>query len=209
MFLWDQKQQLKVKRKAAKAWYYRKRVKGLVGLIGLVGLFFLVNWIMLLRLQDQGVDSKAGVSSSVSIREKWRKYGKGKRPQKGTYGRMLALAAHALAEGQNKPEPKDLWQEPFVPASAWRPCADQRNWEASEGNNGYIMVTANGGINQQRIAVCNAVVVARLLNSTLVVPRFLYSSVWRDVRWKSDNIKLYNFLVNSAISIRRSILLTT
>lgn len=68
MFLWDQKQQLKVKRKAAKAWYYRKRVKGLVGLIGLVGLFFLVNWIMLLRLQDQGVDSKAGVSSSVSIR---------------------------------------------------------------------------------------------------------------------------------------------
>jgi hypothetical protein len=34
-------------------------------------------------------------------------------------------------QGQNKPEPKDLWQEPFVPASAWRPCADQRNWEAS------------------------------------------------------------------------------
>jgi hypothetical protein len=70
-FRWDQKQQLKVKRKAAKAWYYRKRVKGLVGLIGLVGLFFLVNWIMLLRLQDPGVDSKAGVSGisgSVSIR---------------------------------------------------------------------------------------------------------------------------------------------
>lgn len=194
MFLWDQKQQLKVKRKAAKAWYYRKRVKGLVGLIGLVGLFFLVNWIMLLRLQDQGVDSKAGVSSSVSIREKWRKYGKGKRPQKGTYGRMLALAAHALAEGQNKPEPKDLWQEPFVPASAWRPCADQRNWEASEGNNGYIMVTANGGINQQRIAVCNAVVVARLLNSTLVVPRFLYSSVWRDVSQFSDIYQEEHFI---------------
>jgi len=31
--------------------------------------------------------------------------------------------------GQNKREPKDLWQEPFVPASSWRPCADQRNWE--------------------------------------------------------------------------------
>ena len=69
-FLWDQNQQLKVKRKAAKAWYSRKRVKGLVGLVGLVGLFFLVNWIMLSRLQDHGVDSKAGVpgiSGSVSI----------------------------------------------------------------------------------------------------------------------------------------------
>ncbi|XP_059438977.1 O-fucosyltransferase 2-like isoform X1 [Corylus avellana] len=196
-FLWDQKQQLKVKRKATKAWYSRKRVKGLVSLIGLVGLFFLVNWIMLLRLQDHGVDSKAvvsGISGSVSIREKWRKYGKGKRPQKGTYGRMLALAAHALAEGQNKPEPKDLWQEPFVPASAWKPCADQCNWEASEGNNGYIMVTANGGINQQRIAVCNAVVVARLLNSTLVVPRFLYSSVWRDMSQFSDIYQEEHFI---------------
>lgn len=30
--------------------------------------------------------------------------------------------------------------------------------------------------------VCNAVVVARLLNSTLVIPKFMYSSVWRDMR---------------------------
>lgn len=28
----------------------------------------------------------------------WKKFGKGKRLQKGIYGRMLALAAHALAE---------------------------------------------------------------------------------------------------------------
>lgn len=32
---------------------------------------------------------------------------------------------------QNKHEPKDLWQEPFVPASAWRPCADHRDWNPS------------------------------------------------------------------------------
>jgi len=32
---------------------------------------------------------------------------------------------------QNKQEPKDLWQEPFVPASAWRPCADHRDWNPS------------------------------------------------------------------------------
>lgn len=30
--------------------------------------------------------------------------------------------------------------------------------------------------------ICNAVVVARLLNATLIVPKFMYSSVWRDVR---------------------------
>lgn len=32
------------------------------------------------------------------LQEKWRKYGKGKKAPKGNYERMLALAAHALAE---------------------------------------------------------------------------------------------------------------
>lgn len=42
------------------------------------------------------------------------------------------------------------------------------------------MISANGGLNQQRVAVCNAVAVASLLNATLVIPKFLYSNVWRD-----------------------------
>lgn len=56
----------------------------------------------------------------------------------------------------------------------------------SVGTSGFIMVTANGGINQQRVAVCNAVAVARLLNATLVLPRFLFSSVWRDASQFGD-----------------------
>ncbi|CAN1165721.1 O-fucosyltransferase 15 [Linum perenne] len=128
---------------------------------------------------------------------------------------MLALAAHAMAEVHqslivlfllqsltNKYEPKDLWEEPFVPASAWTPCADLRDWERSEGNNGYILITANGGINQQRVAVCNAVVVARLLNSTLVVPRFMYSSVWKDVSQFSDIYQQEHFIEYLAPDIR-------
>nr|GFC79723.1 putative GDP-fucose protein O-fucosyltransferase [Tanacetum cinerariifolium] len=56
----------------------------------------------------------------------------------------------------------------------------------AEGKNGYIMVTANGGINQQRVAVCNIVAVARLLNATLVLPSFMFSSVWRDTSQFAD-----------------------
>ena len=54
------------KRKASKAWYSRKRVKGAVAVIGLVALFFFVNWIMILRLQDQrpDPDSKTRVSEN-------------------------------------------------------------------------------------------------------------------------------------------------
>ncbi|KAK4284324.1 hypothetical protein QN277_001175 [Acacia crassicarpa] len=154
---------------------------------------------MLTRLQDEAVHpitelsrNSSADSVSVSVQGKWKKNRKGKKPQKGNYERLLALATHALAE--NKREPKDLWQEPFVPASSWRPCADQRDWEPSEGNNGYILVTANGGINQQRVAVCNAVVVARLLNSTLVIPKFMFSSVWRDVSQFSDIYQEEHFI---------------
>ncbi|XP_059662845.1 O-fucosyltransferase 15-like [Cornus florida] len=186
-------------KKARKVWY-RRRVRGIAAVIGLVACFFLMNWWMLWRIQDSGFGLslkhkfRRANASKLSIPGELGKIGKGKKPQKTIYARLLAKAAHALAEGQNKPEPKGLWDEPFVPASSWIPCADQRNWEPNEGFNGYILVSANGGINQQRVAVCNAVAVARLLNATLVVPNFLYSSVWRDVSQFSDIYQEEHFI---------------
>ncbi|XP_051125020.1 O-fucosyltransferase 15-like isoform X1 [Andrographis paniculata] len=56
------------------------------------------------------------------------------------------------------------------------------------------MVTANGGINQQRVAVCNAVAVARLLNATLVLPKFMYSSVWKDASQFGDIYQEEHFI---------------
>lgn len=160
-----------------------KRFKGLVFLIGLVGLFFIVNWWMLYRISHSGFgpkirSSNKNPSSSVVIKKDLREIIEVKRPQKTRFGRLLKLAAHALAE--MKPEAKGLWEEPYALASNWKPCAEEHDWEPSEGNNGYIIITANGGLNQQRVAVCNAVAVARLLNATLVVPKFMFSSVWRD-----------------------------
>ncbi|RWW68987.1 hypothetical protein BHE74_00023446 [Ensete ventricosum] len=67
------------------------------------------------------------------------------------FSRLLGLAAHALAEAESRPEPQDLWEEPIGPTT-WKRCADERNWELCDGRNGYIIVSANGGINQQRVA---------------------------------------------------------
>ncbi|KAL8111158.1 hypothetical protein AgCh_026773 [Apium graveolens] len=47
-------------------------------------------------------------------------------------------------------------------------------------SNGYIYVEANGGLNQQRTSVCNAVAVAGYLNATLLIPNFRFHSIWRD-----------------------------
>uniref|UniRef100_A0A0E0PYX6 O-fucosyltransferase family protein n=1 Tax=Oryza rufipogon TaxID=4529 RepID=A0A0E0PYX6_ORYRU len=82
-----------------------------------------------------------------------------------------------------------LWEEPYKQARKWKPCAAKHSLPdevPEENNNGFILISANGGLNQQRVAVCNAVVVAALLNATLVLPRFLYSSVWKDTSQFGD-----------------------
>lgn len=180
----------RTKKSKRKAWYKKKLT---IGLVMLVGFFFLMNWWMLFRIQEPGrargeikVKSLETDATTVFIREELHKLGRGKKPQKTIYARLLAKAAHALAEGESKPEPKDLWVEPYTRAASWTPCSHTRNWEPSVGTSGFIMVTANGGINQQRVAVCNAVAVARLLNATLVLPRFMFSSVWRDASQFGD-----------------------
>ncbi|XP_068656493.1 O-fucosyltransferase 2-like [Aristolochia californica] len=189
------KQHPRARRKPVGLWR-RKRTRGLLMLFGLVVFFFFMNWWMLSRLQDPDLEREAGLLSHplTSIRGEWSKFGKGKRPQRVLYNRLLALAAHALAEAEDKPGPRDLWEEPLGPASAWKPCAYESDWEPCEGGNGYILVSANGGISQQRVAICNAVAVARLLNATLVLPRFLYSSVWRDGSQFSDIYQEEHFI---------------
>lgn len=79
------------------------------------------------------------------------------------------------------------------PSSLWRykrklkeqkPCPETtsgRNFGASMLGH-YLIVDANGGLNQQRSSICNAVAVAGLLNATLVIPQFDFHSVWKDPR---------------------------
>ncbi|GAB4844866.1 O-fucosyltransferase 11 [Ancistrocladus abbreviatus] len=61
---------------------------------------------------------------------------------------------------------------------------------------GYLVVDANGGLNQQRSSICNAVAIAGLLNATLVIPRFEYHNVWKDPS-KFDDIYDLDHFVNT------------
>ncbi|CAG7864382.1 unnamed protein product [Brassica rapa] len=101
------------------------------------------------------------------------------------YSRLLYLASNSLAKNVFQPDTPTFQEERSSKSSQWKPCADNNKQaealeKSREMNNGYIMVSANGGLNQQRVAICNAVAVASLLNATLVLPRFLYSNVWKD-----------------------------
>ncbi|KAG5036322.1 hypothetical protein AAZX31_04G236600 [Glycine max] len=63
----------------------------------------------------------------------------------------------------------------------WKPCANRSVPEIElPKSNGFLIIEANGGLNQQRLSICDAVAVAGLLNATLLIPIFHLNSVWRD-----------------------------
>ncbi|CAK9142687.1 unnamed protein product [Ilex paraguariensis] len=46
----------------------------------------------------------------------------------------------------------------------------------------FSLPESNGGLNQQRTSICNAVAVAGYLNATIVIPHVHFHSIWRDPR---------------------------
>ncbi|KAK4423449.1 protein ESMERALDA 1 [Sesamum alatum] len=87
-----------------------------------------------------------------------------------------------------------IWENSYE-GGVWRPCTNQSSKGLPESN-GYILVEANGGLNQQRTSICNAVAVAGYLNATLVIPTFRFHSIWKDPS-KFDEIYDEEFFIKT------------
>ncbi|XP_078445166.1 O-fucosyltransferase 31-like [Wolffia australiana] len=73
----------------------------------------------------------------------------------------------------------DLWS-PLPPLSG-KPCFNYPNSpRIPKKSSGYIQVFLDGGLNQQRMGICDAVAVTKILNATLVIPYLEENSVWKD-----------------------------
>ncbi|XP_024994621.1 protein PECTIC ARABINOGALACTAN SYNTHESIS-RELATED isoform X3 [Cynara cardunculus var. scolymus] len=96
-------------------------------------------------------------------------------------------------------EPPSLWENPLSATTSWKSCAERRIGAISdlpEANetNGYIFIHAEGGLNQQRIAICNAVAVAKIMNATLILPVLKQDQIWKDQTKFEDIFDVDHFI---------------
>ncbi|KAM0007481.1 putative GDP-fucose protein O-fucosyltransferase [Helianthus debilis subsp. tardiflorus] len=76
----------------------------------------------------------------------------------------------------------DIWKSDF--SKLYYGCSERSPYYAPPTHqrlsNGYLLIAASGGLNQQRTGITDAVVVARILNATLVIPELDHHSYWKD-----------------------------
>ncbi|XP_071696035.1 O-fucosyltransferase 31-like [Rutidosis leptorrhynchoides] len=122
-------------------------------------------------------------------------------------GKHIRLLDGAMLEQiSEKQQHSDIWSP--LPYQGWKPCLDSATVPFNpENSRGYIQVFLDGGLNQQRMGICDAVAVAKILNATLVIPHLEVNPVWQDSSSFTDIFDVDHFIevLHNEVSIVKEV----
>ncbi|CAH9105178.1 unnamed protein product [Cuscuta epithymum] len=100
-----------------------------------------------------------------------------------------AIQHHTISDEQES----DMWSP--LPNQGRKPCATTQNKQLLQRKpQAYVQVFLDGGLNQQRMGICDAVAVAKILNATLIIPYLEINPVWQDISAFEDIFDINHFI---------------
>ncbi|KGN60506.1 O-fucosyltransferase 35 [Cucumis sativus] len=110
-----------------------------------------------------------------------------------SFERTLMMESSVVGS-QNGMEHSEIWMKPD--SENFAPCIDEgsRHKKLDAKINGYILVNANGGLNQMRFGICDMVVIAKVMKAVLVLPSLDHKSYWADESGFKDLFNWQHFL---------------
>ncbi|KAH6799429.1 O-fucosyltransferase family protein [Perilla frutescens var. frutescens] len=121
--------------------------------------------------------------------------------------RHSRLLKSALQHQSSDRQLADLWMP--LPQQPLKRCvrSDITSSAVPAKSLGYIQVFLDGGLNQQRMGICDAVAVAKILNATLIIPYLEVNPVWQDSSTFMDIYDVDHFInvLKDDISIVREL----